>query len=118
MQYRTGLKDVIRRGVAPDHMDPVQGEGEGRPGGLPSAAHPRHISSAGLPQAEMGDKPAVKPGRFVAVGDFAPQGQVQRFERLGRLGGQVEGGAEGAAHEKAEALQAQLERQHQAAGTG
>ena len=91
-------------------MDLVQGEVEGPPGGLPSAAHLYHIPAACLSQAEMGREPAVKPGRVDAVGHPTPQGQVQRFERPGRFGGQVEGGAAGAVHEKAKALQVHLER--------
>ena len=92
-KHRSNTKDVIRRIVAPNDMDPLEGKGERTPCGLPSAAKFADIPDARLSQAEMGRKSAGKQGHVVAIGDFIQQGLMQRFDRGGRFGNQVEGGA-------------------------
>ena len=117
-QHRSNAKDVIRRVVAPDDMDLVEGKGDRTPGGLPLAAKAPDIPAARLPQAEMRLKPASKLGHVAAVGNLVPQSLVQRFDRGGRFGGQVEGAAAGGMPKKAEAQQSHLKRRLQTAGLG
>ena len=99
-------------------MDLLEGKGDRRPGSLPSAAKGLDIPVARLPQAEMWCKPAGKQGHIVAIGNLVQQGLMQRFDRGGRLGGQVECGALAGVPKKAEALQSHLKRRLQTTGLG